>query len=159
MLARGAMPMPGQTVTVIAKPVGSTTAKPAGTAVSDAAGKWKLTVKPKLRTTYTAALAGIASPPPVVIEVAHKLTLTVLGTTARRTFTGTLAPKHARRTVTLQRRIGTRWVRYATVKTTSRSTFRITKRLAKGRHRFRATTAKDTQHLAGTSTTRRVTVR
>ena len=99
------------------------------------------------------------SPAPVVIRVAHKLTLTVLGTTARRTFTGTLAPKHARRTVTLQRKIGTRWVRFATVKTTSRSTFRITKRLTKGRHQFRVITAKDAQHLAGTSATRRVTVR
>ena len=158
-LLRGPLPVPGQIVTVLAQPTGTTAPKALGTAVADVAGKWSLSVKPTRHTTYSAALAGVAAPAPVIVQVAHKVTLKVSGKGARRTFSGALAPKHTRRAITIQRRSGTRWVRFATVRTTTRSTFKVTKRLRKGRHRFRAITAKDSLHLSGRSPARLVTVR
>lgn len=155
----GPLSSPGRAVTVLAKPVGATASQALGTAVTDLTGKWTLTVRPTRHTTYSATLAGVASPPPVAVRVAHKLTLRISGTGARRTFSGALSPRHARRTITIQRRSGSRWLRFATVRTTRGSTFKVTKGLRKGRHEFRAITARDTQHLAGRSAARRVTVR
>ena len=61
--------------------------------------------------------------------------------------------------MTIQRKSGTKWTKLATVKTGRKGTFRYAKRLAKGRYRFRAVTAKDADHLAGRSKARGVRVR
>jgi hypothetical protein len=159
VVARGPLAVPGQLVTVLAQPVGSTAPKALKTVVTDVAGRWTLTVKPTRHTTYSVTLAGVVSPPPVAVQVAHKLTLKVSSTGTRRTFSGALSPKHAKRTITIQRKSGTRWKKFATVKTTKKGTFKLVKSLRKGKYQFRAITAKDAQHAAGRSTVRKVTVR
>lgn len=158
-LLRGPLAAPGQIATVSARPAGTAAAKILGTAMTDAGGKWSLIVKPKVSTTYAVAVPGVTSPPELVVRVAHKLTLKVVGTGSQRTFSGALAPRHARRTVTIQRRSGRRWVRFATARTSRRATFKITRGVRAGRHRFRAITGKDSQHLAGESAVRSVRVR
>jgi predicted GH43/DUF377 family glycosyl hydrolase len=158
-LTVGAAGVAGAAIAVLQQPVGTTAPKPLTTVTTDATGAFTATVKPTRHTTYSLALASVTSPAPVTVQVAHKLTLKVSGTGGRRTFSGTLSPKHARRTVTIQRRSGTRWVRFARLRTTRRSTYKLTKRVARGRHRFRAITGKDVQHLAGRSPARRVRIR
>jgi len=91
------------------------------------------------------------------VRVRHLVTLKVAGTGLRKTFTGRIGPKHVRRLVVIQRKSGTRWVTFLKVRTGTRSTFRISKTLTRGRrYQFRARTAADTQHLLGISTIRRV---
>ena len=158
-LLRGALPVPGQMVTISSQPIGTTAPKVLGTAVTDVAGRWVLTVKPTRHTTYSVALASVASPSPVTVQVAHALSLKVALSGRLATFTGKLGPRHARRTVTIQRKSGTGWSRVARVRTTRRSTFRFAKRFARGRHSFRVITGKDAQHLGGRSAVRRVRVR
>jgi len=158
-VVRGPLPVLAQAVTVMAQPVGSTTPRLLGTAVTDFSGAWKLTVKPKLHTTYTVVVAGAVTPAPAALKVSHKLTLRTRVSRRKITFLGTLAPKHARRTVRIERRSGTRWKLVKKVRTTSKGTLRFTKSFAKGTHRFRLTTAADKQHLLGRSAIKRLRLR
>jgi hypothetical protein len=59
--------------------------------------------------------------------------------------------------VTVQRKSGTRWVRFARVRTTRLSTYKVSRALTKGRrYQFRAITGSDAQHLSGRSRVVRV---
>jgi predicted GH43/DUF377 family glycosyl hydrolase len=158
-LTVGGAGVAGRVLAVLQQPVGTTAPVALTTVTTDATGTFALVVRPKKKTVYSLALAGVTAPAPVTVSVAHALTLRVALRGRRATFTGKLGPKHVRRTVTLQRKSGTRWVRYARLKTGSRSTFKLVKRLAKGRHQFRAITAADRDHLAGRSVVRKVRVR
>ena len=65
---------------------------------------------------------------------------------------GKIGPRHPKRLVVIQVRKGSRWVTFAKVKTTRRSTFLLVKPLKAGAHfKFRARTGADRQHLAGLS--------
>jgi hypothetical protein len=149
----------GQVVAVFAQPRGATAPVQVGTATTVTGGSWTLAVKPSKQTAYTATLAGAATPAAVSVLVKHRVTLRVKLKGRRVTFKGALGPKHKRRTVTIQRRSGTRWRKLASVKTTRRGTYTFAKRFAKGRFTFRAVTAKDADHLAGRSPRRKIRVR
>jgi predicted GH43/DUF377 family glycosyl hydrolase len=95
---------------------------------------------------------------PVQVEP-HRLTLKVALHGRRATFTGNVAPKHKGKTVVIQRLKGTRFVKFAKVKLSKRSTFRLAKKLKKGRYTFRASMGADSCHFAGLSRPRKVTVR
>jgi predicted GH43/DUF377 family glycosyl hydrolase len=155
-LSVGAAGVANRTVAILQQPVGSTAPKPLTTVTTDATGAFTTPVKPTKKTTYSLALAGVTSPAPVTVSVKHALSLKVTMKGRRATFSGRIGPRHASRTVTIQRKRGTRWVRYARLKTTRRSTYTLSRRLAKGRHQFRAITAADRDHLAGRSPARRV---
>ena len=126
---------------------------------ADAAGSWTLSVTPRKQTVYTATVAGAAPPAAVTVAVKHRLTLKVALSGRRATFTGAIGPKHKGRAVTIQRKTAAGWRKVATAKTTRTATFRSAVTLAKGRHRLRAVTANDADHLAGRSRVREVRVR
>jgi hypothetical protein len=151
-LLYGTLPATGQMVTVLAQPVGAAAPTQLGTVVTDIAGKWTMVVTPKRHTNYNVVLTGVTSPVAVLVKVAHKLTLKVAGKGAKRTFTGKISPKHAKRLVVIQIKKGKRFVTFAKVKTGKRSTFKIVKAVKQHtRLQFRATTKADIQHLAGLS--------
>ena len=158
-LTQAGSALAGQAVTVFAQPRGATAPVAVGTATTDAAGAWTLSVKPTKRTAYTAAFTGAAAPAAITVAVKHRLSLKVKLDGRRATFTGAIGPKHRRRAVTIQRKAGGSWRKVATVKTNRKATFRFVKRFGKGRYSFRAITAKDADHLAGRSRVRRVRVR
>ena len=76
-LTRSGAPLAGQVVTLAAQPIGAAFAS-LPTATTDAAGNFRLVVKPTKRTTYRATLAGAASQPTVVVAVKHLITLRAL---------------------------------------------------------------------------------
>jgi hypothetical protein len=95
---------------------------------------------------------------PVQVE-RHRLSLKVALRGRKATFTGSVAPKHRGKTVVIQLAKGTRFVTFAKVKLSERSTFKLTKKLKKGRYTFRASMGTDRCHFGGLSKTRAVRVR
>jgi len=95
---------------------------------------------------------------PVQVEP-HRLTLKIAMHGRTATFSGSVAPKHKGKTVVIQRAQGTRYVTFAKVKLSKRSTFKLSKTLKKGRYTFRASMATDSCHFAGLSKTRAITVK
>jgi predicted GH43/DUF377 family glycosyl hydrolase len=95
---------------------------------------------------------------PVKVEL-HRLTLKIDLHGRKATFTGSVAPKHRGKTVLIQLAKGTRFVKFAKVKLSKRSTFKLVKKLKKGRYTFRASFGADRCHFGGVSKTRGVRVR
>jgi predicted GH43/DUF377 family glycosyl hydrolase len=149
----------GRGVTVFAQPRGATAPVAVGSATTDSAGTWSLSVKPLKQTAYTASFGGATAPTAVTIAVKHRLSLKLRIVDGKVLFQGAIGPKHRRRAVTIQRKAGGRWRRLVTVRTSRRATFRYAKRFAEGRHSFRALTPRDADHLAGRSAARRIRVR
>jgi hypothetical protein len=95
---------------------------------------------------------------PVQVE-AHRVTLKVALHGRKATFTGAVAPTHRGKTVVLQLAKGARFVTFAKVKLSKRSTFKLVKKLKKGRYTFRASFGADRCHFAGASKRRALRVR
>ena len=138
-------------MTLAAQPLGAAAFASLPSVTTDAAGSFRLTVKPTKRTTYRASLAGAASEPTVVVAVKHLITLKALRRSGKLYLRGTVGPRHARRVVVIQKRRGMRWVTIARVRTTRRSTFQLVRKAARTRSPFRARIAADREHLANIS--------
>jgi predicted GH43/DUF377 family glycosyl hydrolase len=95
---------------------------------------------------------------PVRVEL-HRVSLKVKLRGRKATLTGSVAPKHRGKVVVIQRAKGTRFVTFAKVKLSKRSTFKLVKKLKKGRYTFRASFGADSCHYAGLSKTRLLRVR
>jgi predicted GH43/DUF377 family glycosyl hydrolase len=95
---------------------------------------------------------------PVQVEP-HRLTLKLSLHGRKVTFTGAVSPKHKGKTVVIQLAKGTRFVTFAKVKLSKRSTFKLVKKLKKGRYSFRASMGADRCHFGGLSRTRALRVR
>jgi hypothetical protein len=89
----------------------------------------------------------------------HRLTLNVAVRSWRATFTGKVAPTHPGKVVLIQVKNGIRFVTFAKVKLSKRSTFTLIKRLKRGRHTFRASLPTDRCHFGGVSRARAVSVK
>jgi hypothetical protein len=150
-LTRSGAPLAGQVVTLAAQPIGAAAFASLPTATTDAAGSFRLVVKPTKRTTYRASLAGAASEPTVVVAVKHLITLRALRRNGKLYLRGTVGPRHARRVVVIQKRRGTRWVTIARVRTSRRSTFQLVRKATSTRSPYRARIAGDREHLANLS--------
>ena len=70
--------------------------------------------------------------------VKHKLTLKGRRLSGKVYLNGTVGPRHVRRLVLVQRKIGRRWVTIARVRTTRRSTFKVVRKAPAKRALFRA---------------------
>ena len=151
VVTQSGRPLAGSPVGLLAQPTGSVVAAGVATTVSDAAGAYRATVTPSARTIYS--VAGASATPAVVVEVAPKVTLTARRKGTRGSFTGKVAPGWPKRPVTIQRRLGSKWVTYAKLTTSATSTFGLRKRglSPKRKYRFRAVTAARPELLAGTS--------
>jgi predicted GH43/DUF377 family glycosyl hydrolase len=150
-LMQNGAPLAGQTVTVLAQPLGTAGFTPAGTATTDASGAFIAAVNPDKLTTYEVGFAGVTSST-VSVAVQHLVTLNVVRKRGKGYFRGRVGPSHPARLVVIQLKKGSGWVTFTKVKTSSRSTFAAVKKLKmRAKYRFRATTAADAEHLAGTS--------
>ncbi|HET9324796.1 MAG TPA: hypothetical protein VFO03_13035 [Gaiellaceae bacterium] len=150
-VTRSGAPLAGQVVTLAAQPLGATAFASLPSATTDAAGAFRLVVKPTKRTTYRASLAGAASEPTVVVAVKHSITLKALRRSGKLSLRGSVGPRHARRVVLIQKRRGTRWVTIARVRTSRRSTFQLVRKASRTRSAFRARIGADREHLANVS--------
>jgi predicted GH43/DUF377 family glycosyl hydrolase len=151
-LTQAGAPMPGQTVAVLGQALGASAFGALATASTDAAGTYTSTVRPATKTTYKVSYPGAAAEPTVEVAVKHLVKLRVRRRGTRGTFTGSVGPRHADRVVVIEKRASGRWVKFKTVKTGGKSTFRTVKRLKRrAKYQFRARTAADADHLAGVS--------
>jgi predicted GH43/DUF377 family glycosyl hydrolase len=158
LLTQGGSPVAGQTITVAAKPLGSSGFKAFAAPTTSATGAYSTASKPKKQTTYEATATGVTAGPTVTVKVKQLLKLSVARSGGKVSFKGRLLPKKRRRVVVIQVRSGKRWKVLARVKTSKRSTFKGTRTLKPSRHgyRFRAKTKGYPGLLAGTSRTVRL---
>jgi hypothetical protein len=151
VVTRSGAPLPGQTVSLGAQPIGTAAFAPLPSATTDASGAYRVVVKPLKRTTYKAGFAGIAPEPMVIVSVKHSISLRAVRRNGRLYLRGAVGPRHVRRLVVIQKRRGTRWVTVARVRTTRRSTFQLVRKLTRTRSPWRARIAADREHLANIS--------
>jgi hypothetical protein len=151
-LTQGASPLGGQSVALSAQAAGAPGFTALPPATTDSAGAFSTTVGPAKNTTYKATVAGSSSEPTVSVSVAYLVTLKVTRKGARWVFRGKVAPSKRGRIVLIQVKTRSGWKRFAKVKLSKKSTFSVLRKLAAHkRYRFRATTARDSAHLAGVS--------
>jgi predicted GH43/DUF377 family glycosyl hydrolase len=151
-VTQGAAGVAGQAVSLLSQPFGVTALGPLGTATTGGDGSYSLTVKPVKTTTYGASFPGATAPAKVKVAVRPLVKLSVVRKGSRGTFSGRISPAHPKRPVTIQLQKGTRWVTFAKLTSSARSTFALKKALKpRTKYRFRAATAADKDHLGGTS--------
>ena len=150
-LTRSGAPLAGQVVTLAARPLGAAAFTTLPSATTDAAGNFRLVVKPTKRTTYRASFAGATSQPTAAVAVKHRITFKALRRSWKLYLRGTVGPRHARRVVVIQKRVGRRWVTIARARTTSRSSFQLVRKASSTRSPYRARIAADREHLANVS--------
>jgi hypothetical protein len=155
-LTRAGTPLPGQSVALGAQPIGAPTFAALPPATTDAAGNFRAAVKPIKKTTYKAGFGGLLPEPTATVLVKHKITLKGRRSSGKVYLNGTVGPRHVRRLVLVQRKVGRRWVTIGRVRTTRRSTFKLVRKAPAKRALFRARIAGDREHLANISRTRRV---
>ena len=134
----------GETVTIYARPYGTTTFGAVGSAVTEGGGSWSFLVRPKLLTTYEARwkpATVTATSPSIAVRVRPQILFRVRAASGRTVtfFTKARAVRSlAGKTPYLQRRNAFgQWVilRKVTLTSTSAATFKA--RLPKGRSRVR----------------------
>jgi hypothetical protein len=151
-LSQGGAPLAGATVGLLEQPLAAPAFTPLPGATTDAAGNYASLVTPQKKTVYKATFAGVAAEPTVTVDVKHALTLKVVRKRGKGTFTGKLGPSHPGRTITIELKKSGRFVKFATAKTGSLSTYKVVKKLSmKTKYKFRARVAADAEHLAGIS--------
>ena len=151
-LSQGATAMAGQTVGLSSQGAGDASFAALPPATTDAAGAFTATVAPSKNTTYKATFAGASAEPTVSVSVAYRITLKVGRKGGKRSFVGKVAPSKRGRVVVIQVKTRHGWKRFAKVKLSRKSTFKLLRALAgHKKYRFRATTAADSKHLAGMS--------
>jgi hypothetical protein len=150
-LTRAGAPLTGQPVALAAQPLGTPTFATLPPATTDAAGNFRAVVKPTKRTTYKAGFAGVSPEPTATVLVKHRITLKGRRRSGKVYLNGTVGPRHVRRLVLIQRKVGSRWVTIARVRTSRRSTFTLVRKAPPKRALFRARIAADKEHLANVS--------
>ena len=151
-LSQGATAMAGQTVALSSQGAGDASFATLPPATTDAAGAFTATVAPSKNTTYKATFAGASAEPTVSVSVAYRVTLKVGRKGGKRSFVGKVAPSKRGRVVVIQVKTRHGWKRFAKVKLSRKSTFKLLRALAgHKKYRFRATTAADSKHIAGVS--------
>jgi predicted GH43/DUF377 family glycosyl hydrolase len=148
---RSGAPLVGQPVALGAQPFGAPAFAALPPATTDAAGRYSALVRPTKKTTYKAGLTGLPTEPRVAVAVKHLITLTGFRKGGKMFLRGKIGPRHPRRVVVIQRRKGSRWVTFAKVRTSRMSIFRLIRKAAKTRSKFRARIAADREHLANVS--------
>ena len=138
-----------------------TFAKATTTATSTFSVKKKL--KPCGKFQFRAVTAADADhldgTSPVALVEKHRLTMKVSANKRTVTFTGKVSPLHKSGTVVISRVVGKKLSKLAKAKLTKKSTFKVAKKLKKGKYVFVAGLAADKCHFAGTSAKKKLTVR
>ena len=151
-LTQGTAALGAQSVALFGQGVGDPAFTPLPAATTDAAGAYSASVVPTKKTTYKATYAGATSEPTVSVSVAHLVALSVVRKGAKGYFRGRIGPSHPGRVVMIQIKKSSGWKTFAKLKTSKKSTFSAVRKLnPRAKYQFRASTAADTQHLAGLS--------
>jgi hypothetical protein len=164
----GGTPVPGAAIAVKTKASGATVWSALSTVHTSVSGGWTITTKPGANRSYRAMFAGDAGDRAstsaiVTVTVRPKITLNLsdskvrLGATVK--FTGSVAPQHKVRTVSLQRWQGGKWVTKKTATLGSTSRFSIAwKTTSTKDFSWRVVLPKHSDHAAGVSPSRKLTV-
>jgi predicted GH43/DUF377 family glycosyl hydrolase len=155
---QGTLTLAGQSVSLTAEPLGSSSFAPLATLTTDSGGVFVTKAKPKKQTVYRASAAGAAIAPTVTVKVFQLVKLLAARRGAKVSLKGSLLPKKRRRVIVIQVKKGKRWKTLARVKTSRRGTFKTVKALAPAQHgyRLRAKTSGYRGLVAGTSRTVRL---
>jgi hypothetical protein len=143
----------GEAVSLANQPVGSAVFIPMAPVSTDATGNFHVDIKPEKRTVYKAGYGGLTPEPTVTVLVKHKIGLKGRRAGGKVYLTGAVGPRHPRRVIVIQKKSGTRWVTFARVRTSKRSTFKVVKKAPATKTRFRARIGSDKEHLANLSRT------
>jgi plastocyanin len=127
------------------------------TAVTDADGTWELSVRPQVRTEYTAQWGPTMSEEAPVVYVRPRVSLRAVNARSG-IFSARVsaAVSYQGKTLVFQRRVGTRWVKVRRVVVGARSTVRFRARLPHGTLRLRVVAPPAPGYLTGFSGTLRV---
>jgi predicted GH43/DUF377 family glycosyl hydrolase len=150
-VTRGGVPVAGEAVSLANQPVGNPAFVPMAPVSTDGTGIFHVDVKPIKRTVYKASYGGVSPEPTVTVLVKHKITLKGRRAGGKVYLSGTVGPRHSRRVILIQKRTGSRWVTFARVRTSKRSTFKVAKKAPAKKARFRAKIGADKEHLANLS--------
>ena len=158
----------GRTMALFAQKVGSSTWSKASSTTTTSTGTYAFTTKPTVNTRYKVGYAGSGSAggaesatvtvgvAPSVSIAASRTSLYYGGTV---TFSTTVKPGHAGRSIALQRWNGTAWVTITSRTLSSTSTASATvKPPARGTLRYRWLVGSHTDHLTGVSAVKYVKV-
>lgn len=144
--------VPNQSVSLLQQPFGAPAFAALTSATTSATGDYSSIVTPQQTTTYKATVPTGSSEPTATVQVAQKVTLKASRRGTKGSFSGTIGPSHPAKEVVIQLKKGTGFVSFKKVKTTSTSTFATTAKLKTcAKYQFRAVSAADADHLAGTS--------
>lgn len=134
-----------------------------------AGGIWTAAVRPGANRSYRAVFAGSAgtltsTSRPVIVTVRPSISLKLSASKVRLgrtvTFSGTVAPSHTGRLVSLQRLHHGKWVTKKSVKLNKKSKYSITwKVTSRADYTWRVVLAKHSDHAAGASRQLKLTVR
>jgi len=152
-VTRGGAPVVGEAVSLANQPVGSAVFIPMAPVSTDATGNFHVDIKPEKRTVYKAGYGGLTPEPTVTVLVKHKIGLKGRRAGGKVYLTGAVGPRHPRRVIVIQKKSGARWVTFARVRTSKRSTFKVVKKAPAKKTRFRARIGADKEHLANLSRT------
>ena len=134
------------------------TVKTTSTSTFVLARKLKACKRYRFRATTAADADHLAGASAAVRVAPHRLALKLSRSGRRVTFSGSVRPAHPGKTVVLRVKQGTRFARYATVKLSRRSTFKLARKLKPGSHSFRAELPRDRCHFPGRSSVRTIEV-
>lgn len=158
----------GRSVALFAQRVGTTTWSTVASTTTSSTGTYAFSAKPAVNTRYKVGYlgsgsAGGAESATVTVGVAPSVSIAASRTSlyygGTATFSTTVRPGHAGRSIILQRWSGTAWVTVTSRALSSTSTASVTiKPTARGTVRYRWMVAAHTDHLTGASAVRYVKV-
>ena len=166
-VTRNGLPLPSAPVKLLSKVVGATTEQLLASRTSAIDGTVKVTYTPVRSRTYYLRFDGdaysTASTSPVRTVLLAPRVLTSLSPTTVQwkqtsTLKGSVGPGFAGKTVLVQRLSSGAWATVGKPVLTSSSTFSVPLRLAIGRYTYRVVLPAATDHLAGVSVSRVLTV-
>jgi hypothetical protein len=158
----GAGPIAGAIVTLDQRPAGRTTWSRIGSTKTDRTGAWRSTVKPSTTTAYRVSYPGsygmwaaTSATPSATVRYAVKIKASTTRPKAKKkiTINGTVRPVRAGVKVTLQRKVGSKWVTVTTVKTAKNGTYSIARAFTRGTWTLRVSAAGGSANATATSST------
>jgi hypothetical protein len=135
-----------------------TTVKTTSTSTFKLARKLKACKRYRFRATTAADAEHLAGESTTVRVSPHRLTLKLSRRGRTVTLTGGASPAHPGKTVVLRVKRGTTFARFGKVRLSSRSTFKLARKVKPGSYSFRAELPRDRCHFAGKSAVRSITV-
>jgi Zn-dependent metalloprotease len=150
----------GATVTLEQRPAGKTAWSRVTTVRTDAAGGWRYAVRPGVTTSYRVAhpgSAGMWAAGSAAMSASVRYTITAKAGTKKPKankkikISGTAGPARSRVVVTLQRKVGSRWVKVTSTRTAAKGAYSFNRAFKRGTWTLRVVIAGGTYNTTGTS--------